>query len=435
MSDETPQSVQGTEDVLPDQQGWWRTLTEQARRLFALYGYGPLRTPILEHADLFVKGTGETTDIVEKQMYAIEGDDEESTITLRPEGTPPAIRAYLEQSLHKQSKFQKFYYIGPMFRRERPQKGRLRQFHQLGVEVIGSVSPLTDAETIILASEIYRAVGLKNFKVLINSIGCTCRKDYRDRVYELLQEKVDRLCDDCRRRMERNVFRVLDCKNEGCREVVDELPVITEFLCEPCRKHYDTVKKALDESDVEYTEDPHLVRGLDYYTRTVFEIKHPALGARDTICGGGRYDELVELLGGPSIPCIGFALGMEASILAMEEELGEPPSEEVRPLVYAVAFEDHVRPTNFTLIQELRRAGIPAEMDFEERSPKAQMRMADSYNARLCLLMGGRELQDGVVLIKDMKSGEQWDVPREEMLPRIKDFLRENGLLPEDAQK
>jgi len=426
MSDDTVRSVPGTEDMLPRQRGWWRKLQRSARRLFETYGYGHLRTPVIEYSTLFEKGTGETTDIVEKQMYTLSGDED---ITLRPEGTPPAIRTYLENSLHKTGRFQKFYYMGPMFRRERPQKGRLRQFHQAGVEAIGSDSPLTDAETIILAADIYRDAGLEDFTVLINSIGCDCRDDYRAEVYELLQDDRDRLCEDCRKRMERNVFRVLDCKKKGCQKVVEDLPVITDYLCDACSEHYAMVKGALDDADVDYEEEPRLVRGLDYYTRTVFEIKHPGLGARDTICGGGRYDDLVELLGGPSIPCVGFAMGMEASVLALEAEHGEPESVEPRPLVYAVSFEKPARAENFRLIQELRSEGIIAEMDFEQRSAKAQMRMADSCGAPLAVLTGGREMEEGVAMLKEMQDGEQWDVPREDAVGEIREFLRRNGHL------
>ncbi len=229
--------------------------------------------------------------------------------------------------------------------------------------------------------------------------------------------------------MERNVFRVLDCKNENCQQVVDELPVITDYLCEDCSEHYETVKGALDDADVDYEEEPRLVRGLDYYTRTVFEIKHPGLGARDTICGGGRYDDLVELLGGPSIPCVGFAMGVEASVLALEAEHGEPESVQPQPLVYAVSFEKPARAENFRLIQELRSEGVRAEMDFEQRSAKAQMRMADSCGAPLAVLTGGRELEEGVAMLKEMEDGEQWDVPREDAVEEIREFLRMNGHL------
>jgi len=423
----TIRSVQGTEDVLPQQWGWWRRLCGEARRLFEAYGYGQVRTPILEHSPLFVKGTGSTTDIVQKQMYTIQGEsDDEDAITLRPEGTPPTIRTYLENQFHKKITFQKFYYIGPMFRKERPQKGRLRQFHQAGVEAVGGASPLLDVETVILARDIYRDVGLENFEIKLNSIGCEeCRTEFRQEVYELLDKEREKLCEDCQDRMDRNVFRVLDCKNEQCQEIAERLPTITDYLCEDCSSHHDEVKAALSEEAVDYVEAPHLVRGLDYYTKTVYEITHSSLGARDTICGGGRYDGLVELLGGPSLPCVGFAMGLEASLLAMEAELGDPPSTGVEPVVYVVSFEAAARPESFRLIQRLREAGIPAEMDFEERSASAQMRMADNMNATFCFLMGERELQSGDVLIKHMETGDQWNAPRENAVKEIKKFLED----------
>jgi len=414
MIEEPIRSVQGTEDLLPGQWGHWRRLSAAARRVFELYGYGEIRTPVFERTPLFVKGTGETTDIVQKQMYSIPTGEDES-ITLRPEGTPPVLRAYLEHNLHKQEPFQKLYYIGPMFRRERPQKGRLRQFHQLGVEVVGSDSPLVDAETIILAAAVYREVGLKGFEVWVNSIGCAaCRPAFRDAIREVLRARLDELCGDCRNRLDRNVLRVLDCKNEGCRQVVADLPVMAEFLCAPCAEHYGAMKSALAEAGVEFGEDPHLVRGLDYYTRTVYEIKHAGLGARDTICGGGRYDDLVELLGGPHVPCVGFAMGAEATILAMESELGPAEDSAVQAHAYVVHFGDDTRTLAecFALVQELRGAGIVAAMDFEGRSGKAQMRAANKLGAALCLLIGSNELERGEVTLKDMADGRQWAVPR-----------------------
>ncbi len=414
MANDQITSIQGTEDLLPEQWAYWRRLYGAARRQFALYGYGEIRTPVIEDLRLFVKGTGETTDIVEKEMYAIPGSDGES-VALRPEGTPSVVRSYLERKLDRQAPFQKLCYVGPMFRHERPQKGRLRQFHQLGVEAIGSAEPLLDAETILLAMAIFRDVGLSGCRLLLNTIGCeTCRPRYRDAVRDAVKDRLGELCEDCRRRLERNVFRVLDCKNEGCRPVIESLPEITEFLDEDCARHYAAVKDALGRAGLEFTEDPRLVRGLDYYTRTVYEIKHPGLGARDAICGGGRYDKLVEILGGPPTPCVGFAIGAEATLLAMESELGPPPDAAPRPEVYVVCFEEAARPFCFGLIGDLRGAGIAADMDFEARSAKSQMRQANRLEARLCFLIGGREVEQDQVLIKDMADGRQWSVPREQ---------------------
>ncbi len=429
MAQEQIKSVQGTEDVLPGRWGHWRALYATARRLFERYGYGEIRTPIFEDTRLFVKGTGETTEIVEKQMYSIPRAGTTTTpgaevavegITLRPEGTPPVIRSYLEHNLHKQRSFQKLYYIGPMFRRERPQRGRLRQFHQLGVEAIGSDSPLLDAETIILAADILREVGLSGSKTFINSMGCAeCRPAMRRRLHAALAQRLGELGEDDRERLQRNVFRVLDSKDERSQAIVADLPPITADLCPACAAHYDQVKAALATAGLEFEEDGHLVRGLDYYTRTVYEIKHESLGARDTLCGGGRYDDLVKLLGGPPMPCVGFAMGAEATILAMEGELGAAPESSMRPGVYVVCFAEEARRACFELVQELRRAGMSADMDFEGRSPKAQMRAANRLGAPICLLMGPDELNANKVTIKAMAAKKQWSVDRSELVREL----------------
>jgi len=414
MDQEQIQSVQGTEDLLPGQWALWTKLYGTARRLFERYGYGEIRTPVFEDTRLFVKGTGETTEIVEKQMYSIPTGEDES-ITLRPEGTPPVIRSYLEHGLHKQRPFQKLYYVGPMFRRERPQKGRLRQFHQLGVEAIGSSNPLLDAETIVLAVAVFHELGLSDFEVRLNTIGCAeCRGRLRAEMRRALEPRLSELCDDCRRRIDRNVFRVLDCNNEGCRAIVVELPTVAAGVCSECAEHYSRVKAALDAAGVEYAEDPFLVRGLDYYTRTVYEVRHRGIGARDAICGGGRYDGLVELLGGPPTPSLGFAIGAESTILAMESEQGGAPDEDARVQAFVVCFEDEARQSCFELLHELRAAGVSADMDYEGRSAKAQMRTANRLGAKICLLVGRDELEQGTVTVRDMTESEQRTVPRAE---------------------
>jgi histidyl-tRNA synthetase len=411
MAHEQIRSVQGTEDVLPAGWGHWRRLYDAARRVFELSGYGEIRTPVIEDAHLFVKGTGETTDIVQKEMYTIPAGQDEA-LALRPEGTPPVARAYLEHNLHKQQPFQKLYYFGPMFRRERPQRGRLRQFHQLGVEVFGSASPLVDAETILVAMDVFREVGLRKSVLWVNSIGCPeCRPPFRAKLRDILLERAAELCPDCLGRMERNVLRVYDCKNEACRRVVDSLPEMADHLCEACAAHYAEVQGALTQAGTAFQKDPRLVRGLDYYTRTVFEIKHPDLGARDAICGGGRYDGLVETLGGPPTPGVGFSIGAEATLLAVEAELGPAADSSSVPAAYVVCFEDGLRCDAFALVQELRRAGVSADMDYEGRSPKSQLRVANRLGVRLCCLLGPDEAARGEVTLKDMSEGRQWAVP------------------------
>ena len=419
MSNGRIKSLPGTEDMLPGRWAHWRAFHEAARGAFELYGYGEVRTPVIEHTSLFVKGTGETTDIVEKQMYTMDAGEGES-VTLRPEGTPSVVRAYLESNLHKREPSQKFWYAGPMFRRERPQKGRLRQFHQIGVEAIGSASPLLDAETLMLALEIFKAVGLKDLRVLVNSIGCAdCRPAYRGALRDRLQARHDELCEDCRRRVDRNVLRVLDCKEARCAQVAGDLPLMGEFLCAACGEHHAQLRQALDGLDVGCEEDPHLVRGLDYYTRTVYEIKHAALGARDTICGGGRYDDLVEQLGGPATPCVGFAMGVEATLLAMEADLDAGGDSSVRPEVFVVCFEREGLRRCFELVQKLRAAGVSAEMDYEARSAKAQMRRANRLGCPYCFLIGEHELSENLVLIKAMGDGRQWSVAWEDAASEI----------------
>lgn len=425
MSSDQIRSLPGTEDRMPGQWGHWLSLRQAAVRLLELYGYGELSVPIIESTRLFVKGTGETTDIVEKQMYTIEAGEGES-ITLRPEGTPSAVRAYLEHNLHKQEPFQKFWYAGPMFRRERPQKGRLRQFHQLGVEAIGGASALLDAETLLLAVGIYRAVGLTGFQVYVNSIGCEeCRPRYRAELRERLEGHRGELCEDCRSRLDRNVLRILDCKNEACGELAAELPPARDYLCEGCRRHDAELHEVLAGHGLPFREDPRLVRGLDYYTRTVYEIKHPGLGARDTICGGGRYDGLVEQLGGPPTPCVGFAMGVEASVLAMEAELGPAQDSQARTSVFVACFQEEGRGRCFELVCALRAAGVSAEMDYEGRSPKAQMRRANRIGCRYCFLIGERELAAGQVLVKDMEAGEQWSIAWQDAPARLAEMAPE----------
>jgi histidyl-tRNA synthetase len=419
------QRILGTEDVLPDGWSHRRRLCDTARRLFGLYGYGEISTPTFEDTRLFVKGTGETTDIVQKEMYTIPSRTDASTsLTLRPEGTPPTIRAYLDANMHKTAPFRKLFYIGAMFRRERPQKGRLRQFHQIGVEVVGSASPLVDAETIVLADRIFREAGLTQHRVCINSIGDPAdRAAYRDELRRLLADRLGALCDDCRDRFERNVLRLLDCKNHDCQKIVAELPTLGEWISDDCRAHHEAVREALGCAGVAFEEDAQLVRGLDYYGRTVFEIKHAGLGARSSICGGGRYDGLVELLGGPSTPCVGFGIGVEPALIAMESELGAPEDSTPRPDVYIVCFERAARGMAWQLLLELREAGIAAGMDMQDRSSKAQMRQANRQGARLTFLLGRDELEGEHVAVKDMEEKRQWSVLRSDAVAEVKKIV------------
>jgi len=412
----------GTEDVLPEKWALWRKLEEAGRKEFELCGYYEIRTPIFEDTRLFVRSIGEATDIVEKEMYTF-ADSEDSSITLRPESTAPVMRAYLEYELHKTKKFQKFYYIGPQFRKERPQAGRLRQFHQMGLEAVGASDPLLDVETISVATRIFDRIDLKGYQVKINSIGCEkCRPVFRSILKEKLCEHEKALCELCQSRLNRNVFRILDCKNEKCKTISHHMPSINDYLCGECQTHAKTVREALLEIGIPYIVDAHLVRGLDYYTKTVYEITHSSLGARDAICAGGRYDNLISDLGGPSIGSVGFAIGMEATILALENVTAKKNkliNQEVcgpSPAVYIVSIGEETRKQCFSLLNLLRRSNISADFDYEGRSPKAQMRTANKLGVKYVIVLGPDELARGDVKIKIMETSEEISLKQNEVL-------------------
>ncbi len=406
----------GTEDILPAQAALWQRLEAAAREVFARWGYGEIRTPIFEFTSLFVRSIGEATDVVEKEMYVIgEGDE---SLALRPEATASVVRAYLQANLHKVRAFQKFYYIGPMFRHERPQAGRRRQFHQMGVEAIGSLDPLLDAEVVTVACELFQAFGLSGYRVRLNSIGTpTSRSGYRDLIRERLGEQAEALCPDCRRRLERNVFRILDCKRPGCIEITRKLPAILDHLPEAERDHFRRVCAGLRSAGVEFEEDPYLVRGFDYYTATVFEITHDALGAQDALCGGGRYDNLVADLGGPSLGAVGFAIGVERVLMALRQ--GGTSEDAPHLDVFVATVGEEARGEAFARLVALRRAGLKAETDYEGRSLKAQMRSANKLGARFVLLLGEDELRQGVVRLRNMATAE------EKLLPDVQAVIQE----------
>lgn len=412
----------GTEDVLPERWALWRKLEEAGRKEFELCGYYEIRTPIFEDTRLFVRSIGEATDIVEKEMYTF-ADSEDSSITLRPESTAPVMRAYLEYELHKTKKFQKFYYIGPQFRKERPQAGRLRQFHQMGLEAVGASDPLLDVETISVATRIFDRIGLKGYTVKINSIGCEkCRPVFRSILKEKLCEHEKALCELCQSRLNRNVFRILDCKNEKCKTISHHMPSINDYLCGECQTHAKSVREALLEIGIPYIVDAHLVRGLDYYTKTVYEITHSSLGARDAICAGGRYDNLISDIGGPSIGSVGFAIGMEATILALENVTAKKNkliNQEIcgpSPMVYIVSIGEETRKQCFSLLNLLRRSNISADFDYEGRSPKAQMRTANKLGVKHVIVLGPDEMARGDIKIKIMETSEEISLKQSEVL-------------------
>ena len=405
------QAPKGTHDVLPGEAARWRRLEDAARACFERYGYEEIRIPVFECTALYHKSSGETADIVQKEMFTFGDPNEEgASFALRPELTPGVIRALVEADLFKARGFWKLWYLGPAFRRERPQKGRLRQFTQIGVEAVGSADPLVDAETMILFADLLGAVGVKSWDLRINSMGCgACRGGYRDALRKAVEPDLGRYCEDCRGRYERNVFRLLDCKRPGCVELAGRLPGAVDHVCGACRAHMGAVEGALREAGVPYRVDPRIVRGLDYYTRTVYEFSSTALGSQDALCGGGRYDTLVRDMGGPDVGSVGFAAGAERILMAMGGEGAPRP-----PDFFAVAVTAGERPAVFRLATELRRAGLSGDMDFESRSLKAQMRSANKSGARWALLLGPEEASRGVVKIKDMKGGVERDATPEE---------------------
>jgi histidyl-tRNA synthetase len=399
---------EGTHDVLPEEAARWRRLEEAARASFSRFGYQEVRTPIFEYTSLFHKSSGETTDIVEKEMYTFgDPEDKDGTYSLRPELTPGVIRALVESNLFSKRSAWKLWYFGPAFRKERPQKGRFRQFTQLGVEAVGSSDPLVDAETMILLSEILEAVGVAS-KLRINSIGCgECRGGYREVLKNAVRPILPTLCANCNKRFDRNVFRILDCKVDA--EKTGNLPAAIDHTCEKCKTHMKAVEGALRDAKVEYRIDPRIVRGLDYYTRTVYEFSSSALGAQNAIAGGGRYDTLVRDMGGPDVGAVGFAAGAERILLAMQEGGAGPAMD-----FFGVAVDETFRGRVFSMVTELRRAGLSGDMDFEGRSLKAQMKSANRSGARYALLIGPAEAALNQVKLKDMKEGAERLVSIEE---------------------
>ncbi|KKM09234.1 histidyl-tRNA synthetase [Clostridiales bacterium PH28_bin88] len=410
----------GTNDILPGETEKWQFVESAFRNICGRYGYAEIRIPMFEHTELFLRGVGETTDVVEKEMYTFT-DRGGRSITLRPEGTASTVRAFLEHKLFAQPLPAKMYYAGPMFRYGRPQAGRLRQFHQVGVEVLGAKDPAVDAEVITLAMDFYGELGLQGLELRVNSVGCPhCRPAHRERLKEFLRPVLGELCDTCQGRYERNPMRILDCKSPRCQELVAEAPTTTVSLCSECDRHFRQVLKCLDQVGVNYTVDQHLVRGLDYYTNTTFEIVAAGIGAQSSIGGGGRYDGLVEECGGAPTPGIGFALGLERILLAMEDQnISIPVAEAMEVFVATIGPEGEAEA--FRVLTELRRSGIRAEKDFMGRSLKAQLKHAGKFRARYTVFLGGEEFTRGAVSVRDMVKGIQEEVA----LKNLTTYLRQ----------
>ena len=395
--------VRGMYDILPDEIPWWRLVEEAVREIARRYHYHEVRFPVVESTELFSRGIGESTDVVTKEMYTFP-DRKGRSLTLRPEGTASVARLYLTHGLAAKAPFQKLFYVGPMFRYEKPQKGRNRQFHQYGIEVLGALDPVVDAEVIGFAWSLMEHLGLGGLRLRLNSIGCAeDRAGYREILREFFAPSAERMCADCRRRLLENPLRILDCKEEVCQPFIAGAPGSMDSLCPECADHFAAVRQWLDRLGLCYDIDPRLVRGLDYYTRTVFELVSSDLGAQDTLLGGGRYDGLIEMLGGPSTPGIGFAGGFERLVLALQER-GRKPSAE-RLDLYLVPFGDEGRRAGLALAEALRKRGISVDLDVRGRSLRKQLEAANEQNARRVLVLGDEEARTGRGKMKEMDTG------------------------------
>jgi histidyl-tRNA synthetase len=407
---ESIKAPRGTRDILGDESWKWERVLETSRGVARDFGYREIMLPIFEHTELFCRGIGDTTDVVEKEMYTFT-DKGGRSITLRPELTASMMRAYLEHDMHRAAQPIKLWSWGPMFRYERPQKGRYRQFSQIDFETLGAQNPLTDVETIDTSMELFRRLGLTGLRVLINSVGCpACRPVYREALKKFFADRIGDLCETCQGRFERNPLRILDCKKAGCRELTDSAPSVIDSLCGECREHFDAVVSGLSRVGASVSVDNRLVRGLDYYTKTAYEILAGELGSQNAVCGGGRYDNLAEAIGGPHIPGVGFASGIDRIIITMEGQ-GARMGDEPKTDIFVIAAESAAEPDAAALTHALRAAGLSADMDYMGRSLKAQMKNASQAGALCACIIGQEERASGAVTIKDMRSGEQETAP------------------------
>jgi len=408
----------GTKDILPDEVGIWQFIEETCRRIFEVYNYAEIRTPIFEITDLFARAVGSTTDIVTKEMYTFK-DKKGRSLTLRPEATASVVRAGIQNNLISPDKITKLYYFGPMFRYERPQAGRYRQFSQAGVEVFGSSDPLVDVEIIEMAVRLFETLGLKDLEVDINSVGCKkCQPAFRDKLKTYFKDIKKNLCKDCQERLEYNPLRILDCKNEKCQKYIGEAPASIDTLCKECKLNFKEVTEYLKSFAIKFKINSRLVRGLDYYTRTTFEVVSKVLGAQNAVCGGGRYDNLVEELGGKSTPASGFAIGIERVVEVMKSfNLQSPVS---NPQLFIAVMGEEAKKKGFELLSEARRGGIKADIDYTGKTLKAQMKTADRLKSRYTYIIGEEELRKGKGLLKNMEDGSQKEVSFTELVAFLK---------------
>ena len=409
----------GTKDILPDTVGDWLYIEKEIRDLCKRFGYQEIRTPVFEHTELFQRGIGEGTDVVDKEMYTFT-DRGGRSVTLRPENTASAVRAYLQNKLYAEADLVKLFYIGSMFRYDRPQAGRLREFHQFGIEALGESNPAVDAEVILLAIKLLEGLGLKDLELSINSVGCPeCRSQYRTMLQDFFRDKLEDLCEDCKSRFDRSPLRILDCKKDSDKPYMADAPKITDCLCEECSSHFEALKQHLTKAGVGFKHDPRLVRGLDYYTKTAFEIKYPPLGAQSAVAGGGRYDGLIEEMGGNHTPAVGFATGLERLLLALENQ-NLLPDKNRSVDAYVVALGEKAQAEAFKLVMDLRDAGLSAAIDYAGRSMKAQMKQANKLNAKYAVILGDDEIAEGAALIRSMADSSQEKVAFDAVIEKIK---------------
>jgi len=415
-------TLKGFKDILPEESGRWQEIENKARALFSAFGYREIKTPVLERTALFSRGIGQETDIVSKEMYSFE-DIKGRGLTMRPEATASVVRSYIQHRLYQNYPIQKLFAMGPMFRHERPQKGRFRQFHQIDVELFGDPGPKSDAEMIILAVYLFETLGLQDLTLHINSLGCPdCRPDFKEKLKSYLTERTSSLCTDCQKRAQLNPLRVFDCKVEACKSIVQSAPTIPAFLCGNCKEHFESLKAYLDALTIPFEVNDQLVRGLDYYNRTTFEIQTEHLGAQNAVAGGGRYDGLVKTLGGPDHPAIGFAVGVERVVALLE---ASKPVEHRKPDLFIAALGENVSLLAFQWMTALRKQGFWVEMDYGGKGLKSQMKKANRLEAQNVLIVGDDEATAKKAVLRDMNTGEQIDVGFNNLVSTLKDILQQ----------
>lgn len=411
------QTIRGFRDILPENISLWQRVEQEAADLFRAFGYNEIRIPVLEKTGLFARSIGETTDIVEKEMYTFE-DRKGDKLTLRPEATASICRSYIQHKMYASDPVRKFFLVGPMFRRERPQKGRYRQFYQIDAEVFGIESPYIDSELIFLLNELFKRLGLTGLSAHINSLGCPdCRPNFQQALLDFLGERKEVLCENCQRRMEKNPLRILDCKTETCRNTLEGAPATVDHLCPACDDHFAKVKASLEQQGVDFKIDKTLVRGLDYYTRTAWEIQTTALGAQSAVAGGGRYDRLVEELGGPATPAIGFAIGFDRLVEVMEQ-LGQTIEQE-GPDLFIVPLGEAALEKSFHWSCDLNRQGLRTDTDFRGKSMKALMKRANKVGAAYVLIAGDNELAENKAILRNMETKEQTEISLDCLVPEL----------------